>query len=212
MLSFQEQEKILAPILQRQTNKLCADCGSHTPTCTLPVWFRGLPRLRRLRLLELLRSSQRPRPDCDSHQVDQAGPVEPRLGREHAHRQPGDQPVLGVGFQNCSRKVTTILMKETAFGSIVGRAQPIHRRQIYASQVCNRQNLSRSFDRLQKWQIRFAKFGSERLSEEWTLNRFSSDCAEYEKAFRFEKCEQFQFVGWRQTRASAPPKSQPQWP
>ncbi len=33
MLSFQEQEKVLKPILERETNKHCADCGSHTPTC-----------------------------------------------------------------------------------------------------------------------------------------------------------------------------------
>ena len=35
MFSFEEQEKILTPILQNPTNKTCADCGSISPTCTI---------------------------------------------------------------------------------------------------------------------------------------------------------------------------------
>ena len=38
MFSFEEQEKILTPILQNPSNKNCADCCSVSPNCTILLY------------------------------------------------------------------------------------------------------------------------------------------------------------------------------
>lgn len=86
MLSFEEQKKILETILRRNTNKHCADCGSHTPTCNCIFEFRGLIGFRSVCVLELFGSPSRLGSDCHSHQVDQSGSMESRMGREYENR------------------------------------------------------------------------------------------------------------------------------
>ena len=149
MLSFEEQAKVLGVILQRETNRLCADCGSHSPTCTSeltkgPVWISECSSVRTAR--EHTGHSDQPSRASSLPSWTSGTPCGWRTCRSAT----GKWTAFGRPMRRPPVSGTSLVTQEAQNGSFSRRSQPLCCWEIREKEIRHRQKQSRPTYCLQK--------------------------------------------------------------